>query len=151
LILLLESLYCIFLIPSYREKSLRSVRKEKKHYFTDWAVVEDMSVRAENLIASHLLKYCHFKQDTEGEDLELCYFRDSDGREVDFILTDKNKPILAVEVKWQQTDISKNLIYFKRKFPGVEAVQVHFAGEKEFVSADNIKDMNAQRLLSRFI
>jgi uncharacterized protein len=150
-IAILERLYSIFLIPSFRDKSLRSVRKEKKHYFMDWAVVEDMPSRAENFIASHLLKYSHFKQDTEGEDLELFYFRDSDGREVDFILADKNKPVMAVEVKWQQTDISKNLIYFKRKFPETEAVQVYFSGSKEYITTDGIQTMGAERFLARFV
>lgn len=59
--------------------------------------------------------------------------------------------MLAVEVKWQLTDISKSLISFKRKVPETEAIQVHFAGSKEFISSDGIKVMNAERFLSNFI
>ncbi len=31
----------------------------------------------------HLLKWCHFQQDTEGRNVELRYFRDVERREVD--------------------------------------------------------------------
>ncbi|MGA1838999.1 MAG: hypothetical protein ACMUIU_00085 [bacterium] len=36
----------------------------------------------------HLLKWVHYEQDTKGRDLELRYFRDIDGREVDFVITE---------------------------------------------------------------
>ena len=50
-------------------------------------------------IAGHLLKWVHFQQDTEGRDVGLFYFRDTDGREVDFILAEKVKPITAIELQ----------------------------------------------------
>ena len=40
-------------------------------------------------MASHLLKWVHFQQDAEGRDLELRYFRDTDGREVDFVVVER--------------------------------------------------------------
>ena len=39
-------------------------------------------------MASHLLKWVHFEQDARGRDLELRYFRDTDGREVDFVVVE---------------------------------------------------------------
>ncbi|MEC7843494.1 MAG: hypothetical protein VX911_11485 [Candidatus Latescibacterota bacterium] len=38
-------------------------------------------------IAGHLLKWVHFQQDTEGRDVGLFYFRDTEGR--GFILAEK--------------------------------------------------------------
>ncbi|MFQ5739947.1 MAG: hypothetical protein ACE5JX_13140 [Acidobacteriota bacterium] len=32
-------------------------------------------------MVSHLLKWVHFQQDSVGRDVELPYFRDTDGRE----------------------------------------------------------------------
>jgi predicted AAA+ superfamily ATPase len=69
-----------------------------KHYHFDWNVVPDPGARFENLVASHLLKWVHFQIDTRGRELELRYFRDIDGREVDFVVT--RKPILFIEAEW---------------------------------------------------
>ena len=56
--------------------------------------------RFENLVASHLLKWVHFEQDAKGRDVELRYFRDTDGREVDFVVVEGRRPLLLVEAKW---------------------------------------------------
>ena len=40
------------------------------------------------------LKWVHQQQDAEGRDLDLRYFRDVDGREVDFVVTERNLPVL---------------------------------------------------------
>jgi len=50
----------------------------------DWSLVPADGPRFENLVASHLLKWVHYQQDVFGKDLDLRYFRDTDGREVDF-------------------------------------------------------------------
>ena len=36
------------------------------------------SLRFENLVAGHLLKWTHHEQDVKGRDVELRYFRDTD-------------------------------------------------------------------------
>ena len=51
--------------------------------------------RFENLVGSHLLKWVELEQDTRGRELELRYFRDVDRREVDFLVTEERKPLLA--------------------------------------------------------
>lgn len=117
----------------------------------DVAVIEQTPQRLENMVASHLLKYAHYAQDTKGEDLNLYYFRDSDGREVDFILADRKNPIMAVEVKWADEDIHKPLLYFKRKFPGVDAWQVHATGRKEYTNSEGIRVAPAQKLFEKLV
>lgn len=146
-----ERLYSIFLVSSYQRKTIRSVKKEKKHYHWDWGVVDSNPQRLENLIASHLFKYVHYLQDTEGKEIQLYYFRDSDGREVDFIVADLKKPILAIEVKWGDEDIHKPLLYFKRKFPEVEAWQVHAAGKKDYIHSEGIRVAPAWKLLDKLV
>ena len=51
-------------------------------------VVPEAPQRFENLVGAHLLKWVHFLQDSEGRDVELRYFRDVDGREVDFVVVE---------------------------------------------------------------
>lgn len=147
----LERLYSVFFISAYQSNTIRSVRKEKKHYHWDWSLIESRPHRLENMVASHLLKYLHFYQDTEGEDWELYYFRDTDGREVDFVLADKKKPIFAVEVKWKEDDIHKPLLYFKKKFPEVEAWQVHIEGKRDYISTDGIRVAPVWEFLKKLV
>ena len=49
----------------------------------------------------------HFEQDAKGRDLDLRYFRDTDGREVDFVVTEGRRPILFVEAKWADAEIDE--------------------------------------------
>ncbi|MDE0118489.1 MAG: DUF4143 domain-containing protein [Bdellovibrionales bacterium] len=74
--------------------------------------MREEGARFENLIGSHLLKWVHFQQDYEGKYKKLYYFRDTDKREVDFIVTEDNKPIQAIECKLKAKDISSHLVVF---------------------------------------
>jgi len=147
----LERLYSIFLVPSYQKNTIRSVKKEKKHYHWDWSLVENPGAKLENLVASHLLKWVHFKQDTEGEDLNLYYFRDTDGREVDFVVANLKKPILAIEVKLSDDEIHKPLKYFLNKFPETECWQVHLNGKKDYQSQEGIRVAPVSKLLEKLV
>jgi len=109
---LLERFYYHFRIYPFTSRKIRSLKKEAKLYLWDWSEIKDESRRFENLIASHLLKFVHYLHDSEGYNLELQYLRDVEGREVDFLITFNQKPWLAIEVKTQETSISKNLKYF---------------------------------------
>ena len=109
---ILENFYYHFRIRPWTNTKIRSLKKEPKLYLWDWTEVNDHGARLENLVASHLLKFVHFLEDTEGYRIELQYLRDRDGREVDFIVTVDNKPWFAVEVKNHTITPSKHLFYF---------------------------------------
>jgi predicted AAA+ superfamily ATPase len=144
----LERLYAVFRLPPFGAPRIRAVKKEQKHYHFDWAVVPDDAARFENLVASHLLKWVHFEQDTKGRELELRYFRDLDGREVDFVITDRTKPILFVECKWADAAIDKSLHYLKTKFPDAAAWQLSATGTKDYQNAEGIRVAHALTLLA---
>ena len=144
-------LYAIFRIPPFGVEKLRAVKKEQKHYHFDWSLIESEGAKFENLVAVHLLKWVHFEQDTKARDLELRYFRDVDGREVDFVVTEKNKPIMAIECKWSDDDISKGLKYFKNHFPECEAWQISMFGKKDYISKEGIYVSQALKLLKHLI
>lgn len=146
-----ERLYALFRLPPLGAPRIRAVKKEQKHYHFDWSLVPEMPQRFENLTAAHLLKWVHFKEDTLGQNMELRYFRDSDGREVDFVVTDNGKPVLLVECKWADDAISKHLLYLKNKFPGAAAWQIHAIGNKDYQTPEGIRVAPALKLLKDLV
>ena len=64
---ILDSLYYCFQIAPFGSTKIRAVKKEQKLYLWDWSQIEDEGVRFENMVACHLLKFCHFHQDVNGE------------------------------------------------------------------------------------
>ncbi len=147
----LERLYAVFRLPPFGAPRLRAVRKEQKHYHFDWTLVPSPAARFENLVASHLLKWVHFRQDTAGEELELRYFRDTDGREVDFVVTKAGRPSLLVEAKLGDAEPDRNLRYLKARHPAAEAWQVSATGRRDFQTPEGIRVAPSLVLLSRLV
>ena len=147
----MERLYAIFRLSPFGSPQIRAVKKAQKHYHFDWSVVPDDAPRFENLVACHLLKWVHFQQDAQGLDRELRYFRDKDGREVDFVVTQRRAPVLLVECKWAGAEIDKGLKYLKAKFPKVAAWQISATAKKDYVSGEGIRVAPALALLSELV
>jgi predicted AAA+ superfamily ATPase len=126
-----ENLYYCFRIMPYGLPHLRAAKKERKLYLWDWSLCQDDAARFENLVASHLLKYCHFREDTEGDDMSLRFLRDSNGREIDFVVLKNGKPEFAVECKSGGRTLSKNIVYFSQRTPIRRFYQVHLQGDGE--------------------
>ena len=101
-----------------------------------------------DLLAFHLLKECHYLEDTEGRDVELRFFRDVEGREVDFVQLENKKPIRFVECKLSDTSISPALLYLRRKFPGVDALQVVSSGNIDQVVREGVRLVSAEKFLA---
>ena len=146
---ILERLYGLFRVSPFGAPHIRAVKKEQKHYHLDWSVVPDEGPRFENLVGVHLQKWVHFVQDTEGRDVELRYFRDVDGREVDFIVVERRRPTHLVECKWTDTSVDRGLRYLKVRFPNAEAWQISATGTKDFVTPEGIRVCPALELLRR--
>lgn len=128
---LLSHLYYCYKIAPFGSPKIRAVKKLQKVYMWDWSQVEDDGPRFENMVASQLLKYCHYVQDTEGNNMELRYLRDTDGREIDFVVLKNKKPIFAVECKTGDKELSKHIHYFKERTQIPEFYQVHMK-DKDF-------------------
>lgn len=147
----LERLYAIFRVPPFGAPQIRAVKKEQKHYHVDWSVVPGDPARFENLVASHLLKWVHFQQDTQGQDIDLRYFRDTDGREVDFVLAEGRSPRLLVECKWGDAEVDRSLKYLKVRFPTADAWQISATGSKDYVTPEGIRVAPALALLRSLV
>lgn len=123
----------------------------QKHYHFDWTLVPRDAARFENLVASHLLKWVHFEQDARGRGVELCYFRDTDRREVDFVVVDRRCPIRLVECKWGDDDIDRGLRYLHARFPEADAWQISATGTKDYRTPDGIRVAPAGILLRSLV
>lgn len=86
-------------------------------------------------------------EDTEGYRTELRYFRDIEGREVDFVVVGNGKPVLFVECKAADGDVSTSLRYLKGRFPAVDAWQVAAGGTRCYVSREGVRVASALDLL----
>lgn len=98
-----------------------------------------------------LLKWVHYQQDALGRDVDLRYFRDTDGREVDFVVVERRRPRLLVEAKWSDTEVDRCLRYLKARFPSSDAWQVSATGRKDFVSPDGIRVCPAVEFLRALV
>lgn len=124
-ITILERLYVCYRIPPFGTRRIRALKKQQKLYLWDWSMVPDIGPRFENLVASQLLKYCHWQEDTEGHRMELRYLRDTDGREVDFVVMKNRAPLFAVECKTGSKAISPSIRYFSERTTIPAFYQVH--------------------------
>jgi predicted AAA+ superfamily ATPase len=131
---ILDNLYLTFRISPYGAPKIRAVKKEQKLYFWDWSQNEDAGAIFENLVASQLLKYCHFLEDTEGHKMELRFLRDTDKREVDFVVIQNKKPLFAVECKSGEKALSPHIKYFSERTNIPAFYQVHL-GTKDYGAA----------------
>ena len=150
-IAILERLYAVFRVPPFGSPKVRAVKKEQKHYHLDWSVVPREGPRFENLVAAHLLKWVHHEQDTRGRDVELRYFRDVDGREVDFVIVEGRTPLRFVECKWDDTGVDRGLHYLRARFPRCEAFQVSAVGRKDYITRDGVRVCPALTLLRTLV
>ena len=148
---ILENLYMLFRIYPFGAPHIRAVKKEAKHYHLDWTQVKEPSKRFENVVACHLLKWCYYKQDNEGRDVELRYFRDVDRREVDFVLLEDGKPLHFIECKLSDKQPSRSIRYLKKRFPDVPSTQIYCADGQDLISRDGIRCCPAYKFLSDFI
>lgn len=124
-ITILENLYFAYRIAPFGAPKIRAVKKEQKLYLWDWSQIPTPGARFENLVASHLLKYCHYQEDTEGHRMELRFLRDTDKREIDFVVLKDKEPIFAVECKTGEKNLSPHISYFAARTKIPQFYQVH--------------------------
>ena len=146
-----ERLYYIFRVYPFGAPTIKAVKKEAKHYQLDWSLVEETGPRWENLVAVHLMKWCCYREDVLGEEVELRYFRDVEAREVDFVVCVKRRPELFIEVKASAEKSSPSLIYLKNKFPHVRAIQLALNIKKPFIDAHGIEHCSGLEFLRTLV
>ena len=131
----LESLYYCFSVRPWYKNVTRGLRKEPKYYLWDWSQVSDPGARAENLVASALLKATHWWTQDGNGDFGLHFIRDRQKREVDFLVTRDRQPWFLVEVKSSgAARLSETLALFQSQTGAEHAYQLGF--DLEYVERD---------------
>ncbi|OGT56656.1 MAG: ATPase [Gammaproteobacteria bacterium RIFCSPHIGHO2_12_FULL_42_10] len=122
---LLENLYIIFRVTPFHKNIARSLLKEPKYYFYDHAYVdEDKGARLENLVACALLKELQLIEDTQGIRTNLHYLRTKEGKELDFLIFQENKPSHLIEIKWSDDAPGRGFGYFSELLPQAKKIQL---------------------------
>lgn len=145
-----EKFYYHFRIYPFQSTLIKSLRKEPKLYLWDWSEVKDEGARFENIVASHLLKFCHFLFDVEGYKAQLFFLRDKEQRETDFLVTVEGKPWFSVEAKNSPKGISAPLAYFSKKLKIPFSYQVVRQEGVDFIK-DRIRVISASKFFTSLV
>lgn len=149
---ILERLDAVFRLAPFGPPRIKSVKKEQKLYFWDWARCSTEGARFENLVAMHLLRTVDWAADVEGERLQLRYFRHREGHEVDFVVLKAGKPWLATEAKLADSELAAGLRYFVERAQPAFAFHVVLRDPRERRLADigrtQVRIVSAARLLA---
>lgn len=144
--------YFMFRVPPYHRRLQRALKKESKYYLWDWSEIPDPGARFENLVASHLLKYCHYYQDIFGIDAELYYLRDLEKREVDFLLTWEKTPWIVIECKRKPGGSLSAIRYFADRLNISERYLVVEEENVDYLDKTaNVRTMSAGRFLTALV
>jgi predicted AAA+ superfamily ATPase len=140
----LENLYIIFRVTPYSRNVARSLLKEPKYYFYDIASVESGDgQKLENLVACALIKEIHFVEDVLGDSLALHFLRTKDGKEIDFLVAKNDSPLIMVEVKARDENISPHFFHFSKFLPVGQKIQLVLnpKREKTYPSGEEVRSL----------
>lgn len=118
-----ESLFLCFRISPWTKNISRAITKEKKLYLYDYVLLSEPAQRFENMVALELFRAVTNWNDIGLGHFSLNYLRNREKQEVDFLIADKNKPLLLIETKLNETAVSENLIKFQNML-SIPAVQL---------------------------
>lgn len=143
--------YYLFRVPPWHRRIDRALKKESKYYFWDWSEAPEGGPRFENLVACHLLKWCHYVTDAFGWRVDLYYVRDREKRETDFLLAWEQTPLALVECKLRDAGSNTPLKYFAGKLGLSSAFLVTLDDTADYLDrAGNIRVIPAARFLAGF-
>jgi uncharacterized protein len=121
---ILEALYIVFRVQPHARSIARSLHRQPKLYFYDTGLVKgDEGQRLENMVAVCLQKHLMLLEDRDGLARHLRYLRTKDGKEVDFVLVQEDRPLLMIEVKASDRDLSPGLTFFHDRY-AISGVQL---------------------------
>jgi len=121
---LLENMYIIFRVTPHSNKISRAILKEPKFYFYDFGFIEDEDAKLENMVASALLKKLQYIEDTQGIKTGLHYLRTKDSVEIDFLISQKNKPTHLIEIKSSDDKPATGFKHFSQFIKNAKQIQL---------------------------
>lgn len=123
---ILDAYYVLFTVSTWTKKVSRSILKEKKLYLFNYTEINDTAVKFENMAALELHKAVKFWNNAGYGGFGLHYLRNKDKEEVDFLISRDNQPLILIEAKSGDVNVSANLLTFQNYFnvPAVQLVNV---------------------------
>jgi predicted AAA+ superfamily ATPase len=157
---ILESSFIVYLLKPHHKNFNKTIVKRPKLYFYDSALVcYLLGIRDNNHLHTHPLKGAIFegmvitellkKRTNAGLDINLFYWRDKSGHEVDLII-DNGKTLLPIEIKSGMTiskDYFKNIDYWT-SLSGSKKAVILYAGDQHQKRSDGKEIMNWRALHS---
>ncbi|MBC8414187.1 DUF4143 domain-containing protein, partial [bacterium] len=123
-----ERFFLVFSISPWTSKIVRSIQKERKIYMWDSPRIQDASARFENMIAIELWRAITSWNDMGYGFFSLHFIKNKEQQEVDFLIAERNKPLVLIEAKLTDTKPSAALKRFQTAL-GIPAVQLTEKGE----------------------
>jgi len=102
-----------FVLRPWHQSITKALRKEPRWFLRDWSGIADPGKRFETMCACHLLKAVEGWTDLGLGVFELRYLRDTQGREVDFVVVRDGKPWILVEAKMSDETPSPALKHYQ--------------------------------------
>jgi len=157
---ILESSFIVYLLKPHHKNFNKTIVKRPKLYFYDSALVcYLLGIRDNNHLHTHPLKGAIFegmvitellkKRTNAGLDINLFYWRDKTGHEVDLII-DNGKTLLPIEIKSGMTiskDYFKNIDYWTN-LSGSKKAFILYSGAQHQKRSDGTEIMNWRALNS---
>jgi len=110
---LFDILYLTFRIAPWTKKIARAITKEKKLYFFNYPLIQNIGSRFENMIALELYRAINNWNEKGYGNFDLHYIKNKEQEEVDFLISNNNLPILMTEAKNSDDQPAKSLINFQ--------------------------------------
>jgi len=146
----LKRLYLLFPVAPWTRKISRGLKKENKWYFLDWYYAPEGPARVENMAAAYLHRACLAMTDMGYGDYRLHYVRTLDKRELDFVISLNNRPIVAIEIKTGETAVAKILKDREKWFPHSQILGIQLVDKRGVLEKhpDSTWVVSAERLLA---
>ncbi|MDP2981135.1 MAG: ATP-binding protein, partial [Candidatus Omnitrophota bacterium] len=144
----LEDFYLAFRVHPYSKNIKRSLLKASKCYLYDWTLVKDMGKRFENYTAVELKTRINLWNDATGSNFSLFYIRNKEKQEVDFLITQDEKPWLLVETKSSDSTIAKHCFDLQKMLGDIPLVQLCMEDNICMLQNKNSYRVSASRFLA---
>lgn len=123
-----ERFFVAFTIAPWTRKVTRAIHKERKLYLFDYGLVENAAARFENMVALELHRAVQMWNDLGLGRFALHYLKTKEKHEVDFLIADGPRPLVLVEAKCSDTQVTPALKKLQAQL-GVPAVQLVDSGD----------------------
>ncbi len=142
----LEDFYLVFSIRPYSKNIKRSLLKTGKYYLYDWSKIKDRGAQFENYVACELNARLSLWGEETGDDFFLCYIRNKQKQETDFLVVRNASPWLLIEAKLKDSSIDRHHFDTINVLKGIPFVQVCFEPDIMSMQKKNAYRMSANRL-----